>query len=118
VEPQIKKEIDASQPKIEVDAPQPKKDVNVDSFYSALNDETFEPPKLAIPPQLQQTILKTNQPEQKKSKKAKLDFLDRIGEKVKSKFDSFDPSRPASFKPSVPNSSKDSDDEGFFFLFK
>lgn len=124
---QIKKELDVSEIKKEINEPQPKnnleasqfkkeaplpqKDVNVDSFYSALNDETFEPPKLAIPPQLQQTAIETSQTEQKKVKTSKLDFLDRIGEKVKSKYDSFDPSKPASFLPSVPNTSKDSDDE-------
>ncbi|CAK5078447.1 unnamed protein product [Meloidogyne enterolobii] len=109
-EPQPKNNLESSQIKEDVNVPQPQKDINVDSFYSALNDDTFEPPKLAIPPQLLQTAAE-NQPEQQKAKKPKLDFLDRIGEKVKSKFVSFDPSKPASFLPSVPNTSKDSDDE-------
>jgi len=110
-EPQPKNNLESSQIKEDVNVPQPQKDINVDSFYSALNDDTFEPPKLAIPPQLLQTAAES-QPEQQKVKKPKLDFLDRIGEKVKSKFVSFDPSKPASFLPSVPNTSKDSDDEG------
>nr|CAD2203681.1 unnamed protein product [Meloidogyne enterolobii] len=109
-EPQPKNNLESSQIKEDVNVPQPQKDINVDSFYSALNDDTFEPPKLAIPPQLLQTAAES-QPEQQKVKKPKLDFLDRIGEKVKSKFVSFDPSKPASFLPSVPNTSKDSDDE-------